>query len=65
MVGVALFLVTYPGEKPYKHRYIWMSNGWLSAPLELLNWIAKTEQEQGCTLELLEWTVEERSDIGY
>jgi hypothetical protein len=65
MIGIALILVTYPGQASYKHRHVWMSEGWEYAPVELADWIVATQQEQGCTLTVLEWTLEPRSDIGY
>ena len=65
MIGIALVLVTYPGRKPYQHEHVWMSEGWEYALVELLDWRKATQQEQGCTLEILQWTLQERSDIGY
>jgi hypothetical protein len=65
MIGSAMVLVTYPNEAPYKHAHHWMSEGWEYAPVELSDWKRETEQEQGCTLEIQEWTLKDRSDIGY
>ncbi|GAC1661328.1 MAG: hypothetical protein PVS3B3_31890 [Ktedonobacteraceae bacterium] len=58
-------IVTYPGKAPYKHEHIWMSEGWMYAPVELVDWQKQTQQEQKCTLEIVKWTLEERTDIGY
>jgi hypothetical protein len=65
MIGVAIVEVAYPGQKPYKHQHTWMSEGREYAPVELADWKTTTEKEQNCTLEILEWHLEERSDIGY
>jgi hypothetical protein len=64
MNGVALVEVTYPDRAPYKHQHLWTSEGWLQAPVELADWKRETEEEQGCTLKILEWTLYERTDIG-
>lgn len=64
MIGTAIIEVTYPGQAPYKHRHTWISEGWLYAPVELADWMQETEQEQGCTLKIVEWSLQERVDIG-
>jgi hypothetical protein len=65
MIGVALVVVTYPGEAPYKHQHLWMSEGWMYAPVELADWQKQTQQEQKCRLDIVEWTLHERTDSGY
>ena len=65
MIGIALVEVTYLGEQPYMHRHVWMSEGLPFAPVELMDWQQQTQQEQGCTLRILQWTLKERSDVGY
>jgi len=45
VIGLALVLVTYPGEEPYFHRHVWMSEGWDYAPVELIDWEVETQKE--------------------
>lgn len=65
MIGIAILEITYPGEAPYKHRHIWMSEGPEYALVELIDWERETQEAQGCTLKILEWKLEERPDMGY
>jgi hypothetical protein len=36
MIGVAIVEVQYEGESAYLHEHVWMSEGYLYAPVELL-----------------------------
>ena len=65
MIGIAIIEVIYPDQPPYKHQHVWMSEGIEYAPVELADWKRETEEQQGCTLKILEWRLEERTDIGY
>lgn len=65
MIGTAIIEVKYPDKEAYKHEHTWMSEGLDYAPVELADWIKETEKEQGCTLKILEWSLQERADIGY
>lgn len=71
LIAIARFAVILPGEteatKAYRHT--WMTESRDTALIELADWIAnelpKIEQEEGWKMSLLEWTVEDRPDIGY
>jgi hypothetical protein len=65
VIGEAIVEVKYPNKDAYKHRHVWMSEGWMYAPVELADWMRQTQEDQGCTLKILEWTLRERPDIGY
>lgn len=65
MIGSAIIEVKYPDREAYKHRHTWMSEGAAYAPVELADWMRQTEEEQECTLKIVEWNLTERADIGY
>lgn len=67
MIGIAWFLVFDQGfdNLPYDHQHVWMSEGWLYAPVELVEWQQETEKSLHVTLCCFEWWLEERPDSGY
>jgi hypothetical protein len=60
MIGVAIVEVRYGNEKPNLHQHVWMSEGYLYAPVEFVEWIKATQKEQQCTLTIQQWWLKER-----
>jgi hypothetical protein len=65
MIGIAIMEVQYEGENAYLHKHVWMSEGYLYAPVELLEGIKVTREEQQCRFTVQSWYLKECSDIGY
>ncbi|HYU74423.1 MAG TPA: hypothetical protein VEL31_17270 [Ktedonobacteraceae bacterium] len=65
MIGIAMVEVQHEGERAYLHQHVWMSEGYLYAPVELADWIKVTQEQQKCPLTVQSWYLKERSDIGY
>lgn len=50
MLAEAMCIVKYPDQYAYIHRHNWYTDSFDTALIELIEWRAKTEQEQRCTI---------------
>lgn len=71
MIATARFIIWQLSELPKapphpKHfKHSWMSDGWETAVVELIDIQKEIEQEENWMMMCYKWNIEERADIGY